>query len=115
VNDITTNSVPKAIEQKIFTAIELKKQLEQYEADIKNELLQAMSDNNITSIKNDLYTITLASRKSFKVHGNIPAGFSKPTLDSAKVSSHYKLYGELPKGIEVSTTEYITWRSNKKD
>ncbi len=114
MTQLTTKSVPKEIEQKIFTAIELKKQLEEYETNLKQELLEAMQAHNITSIKNELYTISLASRKSFKVHGNIPAGFAKPTLDTAKVASHVKLYGELPDNVEQSETTYIAWRSNKK-
>ena len=110
-NQITPNSVPKAVEQKIKTAIELKKQLEQYEKEIKDELLQAMIDNNIKSIKNDSYSITLATRMSYKPTGDIPEGYSKTVLDTTKVSTHAKLYGVAPEGIEASESKYITWRA----
>jgi hypothetical protein len=111
MNEITEYKVPAEIEKKILTAIELKKELEQYEAEIKNALKEAMETYNIVSVNNDRYSVTLASRKSYKVYGNIPKGFSKLTLDSGRVSTYVKLNGEVPEGIEESETKYITWRA----
>jgi hypothetical protein len=109
--ELTKDNVPKEVEQKILHAIALKKELEQYEKEIKDQLLEAMQDNNIVSIKNDNFTITLASRSSYKAFGEIPKDFAKIMLDTTKVSSHEKLYGELPNGIHKSETKYITWRA----
>jgi len=109
--DISKDNIPLEIEGKIIHAMALKKELEQYEKEIKDQLLEAMQDNNIVSIKNDNFIITLASRSSYKAFGEIPAQFAKTTLDTAKVSSHEKLYGELPAGINKSETKYITWRA----
>jgi len=52
MNGITTTNAPKEIELKILTAIELKKELEQYEKDIKEALLEAMEANDIEKIDN---------------------------------------------------------------
>jgi hypothetical protein len=107
---LTKYSVPKEVEQKILTAIELKKELEQYEVEIKEALMSAMEQNDIYSIKNDRYTVTLATRNNYKA-SEIPAEFQKIVLDTTKVATHDKLYGEVPKGIEKSQTKYITWRA----
>jgi 23S rRNA maturation-related 3'-5' exoribonuclease YhaM len=108
---LTAQTVPKEIEKKILTAIELKKELEQYEKDIKEALLEAMEANDIYSIKNDKYSVTLTTRKTYKAEGSIPVEFQKLALDTAKVASAVTLYGEIPKGITQSETKYITWRA----
>lgn len=110
---ITKYSVPAEVEKKILAAIELKKELAKYEEEIKSQLTQAMIDNDIYSIKNDNYSVTLATRNSYKCDDmdSIDPVFTKLGLDSTKVSSHYKLYGELPEGVEKSETKYITWRA----
>jgi hypothetical protein len=105
-------NVPAEIEKKILTAIDLKKQLEQYEREIKDELLVAMADNDIKSIKNDRYTITRATRTTFS--GNVDEvspDYIKRVVDTTKVGTYAKLYGELPAGIRKSESEYITWRA----
>lgn len=110
--EISTTSVPKEIEVKIMAAIDLKKQLEKYEKEIKEELLQAMQDHNILSIKNDNYSITLASRSTYSpASSEIPTDFAKTVLDTSKVSTYEKLYGKTPNGVEKKTTNYITWRA----
>ena len=111
MNEITTYSVPKEIEKKILTAIELKKELDQYEKDIKTALKEAMEAHDIYSIRNDVFTATLATRKTYKAVGEIPEEFSKPGLDSSKVGKFVDLYGDTPDGIEQSVTKYVTWRA----
>ena len=108
---VSTYTVPAEIEKKILTAIELKKELEQYEKDIKDQLTQAMIEHDVYSIKSDKYSVTLATRQTFKATGDIPQEYQKVSLDTAKVGSDFKLYGELPDGITKSETKYITWRS----
>lgn len=108
---VSTYTVPKDIEKKILTAIELKKELEQYEKEIKEQLTQAMIDHDVYSIKSDTYSVTLATRNTFKAVGEIPEDYQKITLDTVKVGSDYKLYNELPENVELSTTRYITWRA----
>lgn len=108
---LTKFNVPQEVEKKILIAIELKKELERYEHEIKEELTEAMEANNIYSIKNDSYTVTLATRKSYKTQDEVPAEFAKSVLDTAKVSAHIKLHGELPEGVSESETKYITWRA----
>lgn len=107
---LTKYSVPKEVEKKILAAIELKKELESYERDIKDALTEAMEKNDIYSIKSEKYTVTLATRSNYKAD-KVPAEFSKIVLDTTKVATHDKLYGKPPKGIDKSQTKYITWRA----
>ena len=39
----------------------------------------------------------------------------KATLDTAKVGNFERLYGELPKGVTKTETEFIMWRIAKGD
>jgi len=108
---LTKNTVPAEVERKILCAIELKKELAKYEEEIKEELFKAMKEHDIVSIKNDAYSVTLATRTTFKASDAIPTEFAKTVLDTTKVATHAKLYGEVPAGIETNTTEYLTWRA----
>lgn len=111
-NAITTNSVPHEIELKIKTAIELKKELEKYEKEIKESLMTAMLQNGITSIKNDKYTVTIANRSSYSLLSDeMPEAFVKTVLDTTKISLHEKLYGTVPEGVSKKQLTYLTWRA----
>lgn len=111
--NLTTSTVPKSIEKKILTAIKLKKQLEQYESEIKTELYEAMKENNIRSIKNDVFSATIATRTTFSAAdpSEVPTEYTKFALDTSKCSQHYGLYGVTPNGVEMKETEYLTWRA----
>lgn len=108
---LTKFNVPAEVEKKILAAIELKKELAKYEQDIKAELTEAMIANDIYSIKNDSYTVTLATRSTYKPTGDIPAEYAKTVLDSTKIGVYDKLYGAVPNGIEKNQTTYLTWRA----
>ena len=112
---ISKNNIPQEVEKMITTAVALKKQLKEYEDNIKSAMLEGMIKNNIKSIKNENYTISLVTRKNYKVEGDIPQEFSKEILDTSKVSSYTKLYGKLPESINESEIQYITWRSNSNE
>ncbi len=111
ITNIAKLEVPKEIEQKILTAIELKKELDKYEKEIKESLKKAMIDHDVYSIKNDEYSVTLATRKSYKADGDIPKGFSKRVLDTDKVKIYTAIHGRVPEGVVESDTKYITWRA----
>jgi hypothetical protein len=112
---LTTNSLPAQIERKLLATIELQKQLEQAEADLKAELFEAMKQHDIVSIKNDNYSISLVKRPNYKGNVNeVPTTMLKTSLDTTKIGNYEKLYGELPKGVEKTETEYVMWRTNKK-
>lgn len=109
---LTTNSLPAQIERKLLATIELQKQLAQAEADLKAELLEAMKEHDIVSIKSDSYTITRAKRSSYKGDVNkVPTTMLKTSLDTAKVGQYEKLYGELPQGVSKTESEFVSWRS----
>lgn len=109
---LTTNSLPAEIERKLLATIELQKKLEQYETELKAELLEAMEQHDIVSIKNDNFTISLVERTNYKGNVNeVPTDMLKTSLDTTKVGNYVKLYGELPKGVEQSKTKFVSWRA----
>jgi hypothetical protein len=110
---LTKFSVPKEVEKKILTAIELKKELAKYEAEIKEALTEAMIQNDIYSIKNDAYSVTLATRATYKPSGEFSDEFSKRVLDTTKVSAYEKLNGQMPDGVDKLETKYIMWKAKE--
>ena len=108
---ITKNTVPKEIEAKIRTAIELKKELAKYEQEIKDALLNAMEQHNIKKIDNDAYYVTLVPRTTYKAESlsDVDEIMRKTVLDTKKAGEYDKLYGQLPTGVTKTTTNYIKW------
>jgi len=113
--ELSKYTLTKQLENKIVGAIQLKKELEDRESEIKQELMEAMDKYQVTSIKNPNFTISLVARANYKADGAIPTDFQKIVLDTSKVSTHDKLYGQPPKGITKSETKYIKWGSKKSD
>jgi hypothetical protein len=112
MNELTTTNIPAEVQQKIITAVELKKELERYEAEIKEEMLKVMQDLDLSFIKNDKITITRANRSTYSAEdlAQVDPELTKTVLDTTKVGKLVKLYGKTPKGVEVKNTEYLTWR-----
>ena len=85
------------------------------EADAANiEIRDAMIANDVTRIEidNDILKgyITLAERKTYKATDidAVDDKFTKKALDTKMVAAEATLTCQLPTGIEVSTTQYIT-------
>lgn len=109
-------NVPAEVEKKILTAIELKKELQRYELEIKEELTKAMIANDLYSIKNEKYSVTLVTKPTYGLAdgaeiSDVPEDFKKIVLDTTKIGKHDKLYGEVPEFIQRSETKFIQWRS----
>lgn len=74
---------------------------------------QAMIDQGIEKVNIDMPGltgfITLAERTSYKAEDleQVSDDFKKLTLDADKVKAQATLTGELPAGVETSTTQYI--------
>lgn len=112
MTNLTTNSLPAEVEKKLIATIELQKQLAEMEANLKAELLEAMKQHDIVSIKNDKYTISLSKRPSYKANLNsVPVDMLKTSLDTTKVGNFEKLYGQLPAGVTKTETEFVMWRT----
>lgn len=111
VTELAKVKLDQSIEKKIMTAIELKKELEAYEKEIKEALSQAMEAYDVDSIKTDTFTASRVTRSTYKATGEIPKQFQKVVLDTAKVGKSVALYGGVPEGIEKSETTYIAWRA----
>lgn len=88
-----------AEQEKAFKALAEKK------AEAEATILEAMVAHDIVKLEGDWGYITKAVRKSYK--GTNPE-FMKSVLDTAKVSAHVTLNGQLPEGVEQSETSYIT-------
>lgn len=86
------------------------KDLEKQKKEAEATLLEAMQEHGVRKIEGDWGYITLATRQNFKEIGKLAPRFTKTVLDSAKVKAHYTLTGELPAGVEVSETNYLTKR-----
>jgi len=93
--------------------VSLQKDLKALEADLDEQwksLQKAMEANGVEKISDDWGSITLASRKNYKEAGEVADEFKKTVLDTTKVSAHATLTGELPEGVEVSESKYLTKR-----
>ena len=111
---ITTDNVPKELQIQIAEAIKLKKQIDEYEKSIKDQLKTFMQENNITSIKNDVFTASIATRET--ISGNLeevdPKYIKTVEIVDIDAGKHiYKTLGRLPKGFTSKSTEYLTWRA----
>lgn len=113
---LSTNSVPKTLEKRILTAIKMKQELDQFERELKDELMKAMKDNDVTKIDSGSYYVTLVGRSNFKIVDSekVSDDFWTQSLNSRAVSAYDKLYGKAPDGVEKSTTEYLRW-GEKRD
>ena len=109
VTELAEVKLDQSIEKKIMTAIELKKELEVYEKEIKEALSQAMEAYDVDSIKTDTFTASRVTRNNYKPTGEIPKQFQKVVLDTKKVADSVLLYGGVPDGIESKQTKYISW------
>lgn len=74
------------------------------------QIQEAMEANDVQKIEGDWGYITLAERTTYTAVdiSEVPEKFVKPTLDTAKVKALYVLTGDLPAGVEVKSTKYIT-------
>lgn len=74
------------------------------------QIQEAMEANGVQKIEGDWGYITLAERTSYSATAidEVPTEFVKPTLDTAKVKAHNVLTGDLPTGVAVKSTKYIT-------
>lgn len=88
-----------AEQEKAFKALEVSKK------EAEATLLEAMIANDIVKLEGDWGYITRAVRKSYKGTNIV---FMKSVLDTAKVSAHVTLTGELPGGVTQTETQYIT-------
>jgi hypothetical protein len=91
--------------------ISLQKDLKDLEKDLKIEwdsLQKSMIENNVTKVDGDWGSITLATRKNYTYIEGVADEFMKTVIDTAKVGAHVTLTGEVPKGVELNETKYLT-------
>lgn len=91
--------------------LQARKEFEQMEKDVWKHVEQVMLDNDITQIKTDTMTLSIATRNNFKVDiTKLPAKYIKTTADLTKINGVYKLEGTLPKGVKVEQSRYLVKR-----
>lgn len=97
-----------AVLQKFAEAEATLKMLEAQKKEAEKMILEAMVNNGVQKVSGDWGYITLATRKTFKQTGDVQPKFLKKALDTTKVNAHYTLKGELPAGVELNETQYLT-------
>lgn len=97
-----------------FAAAEAKlKELKAKHDEVIAQITEAMIANGVTKLEGEWGYITLAERTTYKLEDGVdiselPAEFSKLTLDTTKVKAEATLRGKLPAGVVESKTQYIT-------
>lgn len=100
-----------------YAKLETQLKAAEKEAKVATETIkQAMIDANVPKIIFDPELtgitgyITLAERTNYKAEDieQVPAEYTKPTLDTDKVKAQHTLTGQLPVGVVESKTQYIT-------
>lgn len=107
-HDLENNSVELVIDSKVKEFMELKTSLE---AEIKatwRAIEAYMLDNGIK----DIYNLTIAERKSWKVDGKLPPRFYREVLDTEMLSLMLER-GKLPKNVSYTKKPYLT-KVNRK-
>ncbi len=95
------------IQQKIAILKEAQKEIDATWKQVKDVMIQ----HDIKSIKGDWGSITIAERQNFMANMEVlPSKFIKKEINSTKVAKFYALEGKLPKGVERTTTKYLTKR-----
>jgi hypothetical protein len=119
---MTETAIPKELQQQVDQAAALQQDVEARVKALKTDqeridatwaqVKDVMVANNIKSVKGPWGSITIAERKVFKATDlkDVPAKFIKKVLDTTKVGSTFTLEGKLPKGVEMSITQYLTKR-----
>lgn len=83
--------------------------VKQIEKDMKAEvakLKEVMIENNVLNIDNGEFSLTLSVVKGVKLVDitKVPKNMTKVVLDTAKVNAQATLTGQLPDGVEETTT-----------
>lgn len=107
--DLGSNKVQIVATDKVREFMELKTSLE---AEIKatwKAIESYMIDNNIK----DVYNLTIAEKKTWKVTGQLPPRFYKKTLDTSRLNFDLQHDNKLPKGASFTTSKYLT-KTNRK-
>lgn len=86
------------------------KELKAKHDEVIEQVKQAMIDNGVDKIQGEWGSITLAERVTYTTDDIewVDKKYTKPALDTAKIKAEAVLTGNLPDGIKVSRTQYIT-------
>lgn len=99
------------------------KSLEEEAKAANEDIKQAMIDQGVERIEFDPELtgisgyITLAERTNYKVTDldELDDQFKSPKDDTDKIKAQHTLTGELPAGVEISKTQYITKKIKLED
>jgi hypothetical protein len=97
-------NVSQDVEKKILTAIELKKELEKYETEIKGSPNDGYGASRSRHNQNRLFHSKLKSLGQPTLQKKFLKNFRKVVLDTSKVAKSVTLYGGVPDGIETKKT-----------
>jgi hypothetical protein len=71
---------------------------------------QQMLDRNVKQVKGDWGSLSIGTRRNWKVEGQLPPRFYKQTIDTAKLNFMQGRGEKLPKNAKLTTTKYLTKR-----
>ena len=84
------------------------KEFEEKKKDAEAQILEAMIASNVQKINGDWGYITLATRTTYTEDGKVAPRFTKQVLDNTKVKAYHVMNGELPAGVGIKETKYLT-------
>lgn len=91
--------------------LKAREEFQELEKRVWKDVETVMMENDITQIKTDTMTLSIATRNNFKVDiEKLPKKYIKQTADLTKINGVYKLEGTLPKGVKLEQTRYLTKR-----
>lgn len=85
------------------------KELKAKHDEVIDKVKQAMIDNNVEKIQGEWGSITLAERTTYAAEDimQVPLNLTMRVLDPKKVKAEVVLTGNMPTGVNKSTTQYI--------
>jgi hypothetical protein len=93
--------------QAFLEFLAIQKQLESEFEATWSVIRERMEQYDIKSVKGSWGHITMAERQNFS--GSASPRFMKKVLDSSKLKAYMKLHkNQLPEGVKVSTTRYLS-------
>lgn len=91
--------------------MEARKKFAALESEVWKRVETVMLDNNLTSIKTDKLTLSIATRIGWTIdESKLPADYFKTVPDTTKITGHYKLHDEAVAGTQPKYTKYLVKR-----
>lgn len=108
-HELASNNVELVVTDKVREFMELKTTLE---AEIK-ATWKAIESYMIENDIKDIYNLTIAEKKTWKVDGTLPPRFYKQVLDTSELNHLFEKGRKLPANVSFVKKPYLT-KTNRK-